>query len=330
MTLPDTGPPPRIALLGLASWDLLLAVSSYPAAGTWAPVADARSLPGGTTANSAVALARLGAQPALVAAVGDDPDGAAIRHSLAAEGVAIDWLATRPGEPTDRSTIVVSAEPAERTIFWQRGAAPRLGDRLAIEAIFNHDLVLLDLPDLPLRRFLLDLPAHSLPRTRLLGTLTHLADDAIPDAFDLALRHDVVVGSEREILTLTGTWTLADATAALQSRIPGANLRAAIVTRGADGCRIVTDHDRWQIPAFPTPVVDPTGAGDAFAAAVAYGLARRWDTADWPRLGRFANAVGALAIRSLGAQTALPRMPEVAALLATHPAPPDHRPTPVT
>jgi sugar/nucleoside kinase (ribokinase family) len=45
-------------------------------------------------------------------------------------------------------------------------------------------------------------------------------------------------------------------------------------------------------------------------------MALRWD---WPRAGRFANAMGALAIRALGAQSSLPTLPEVEALLESHP-----------
>ena len=309
------GAGPRVAAIGLASWDLLLAVERYPELGGWALVGRERSLPGGTTANTAVALARLGAQVALASAVGDDAEGETLRRTLVAAGVDTTWLVTRAGERTDRSTVVVSGHPPERTIFWQRGAEPRRGDKLAIEAIFGHDVVVLDLADVPLRRFLLDLPAHTVPRTRLLGTLTYLTDEAIPDAFDLALRHDVIVGSERDLLAVTGTWTLSDAAAAVRYRMRGENLRAAVVTRGAEGCRIVTEDDLWQIPALSVAAVDPTGAGDAFVAGVAYGLGQRWDLTDWPRIGRFANAVGALAIRALGAQEALPTLGEVVALL---------------
>jgi ribokinase len=96
----------------------------------------------------------------------------------------------------------------------------------------------------------------------------------------------------------------------------GETLRAALITLGAEGCRVVTETDRWHLPAFPVAVADPTGAGDAFAAGVAWGMAQRWP---WREIGRFANAIGALACRSLGAQASLPTLDEVAALLAAHP-----------
>ncbi len=304
---------PRIATIGTASWDRLLTVTRYPAAGEQAAVAADISAPGGTTTNTAVALARLGAAVRVATVVGDDDEGNAVRLALEREGVDADWLLVRRGERTNLATVVVSADPLDRTIYWRQGAGLVRGDRLDIAAIFGHDVVVLDVADAPLRRFLLDLPAHTLPAARLLGTLTYLANPDLPDALELALRHDVVVGSEHDLMTVTGTWTLADATTALQHLMPGTNLRAAVISRGAAGCRIVTNDERWQIPAYPALVVDPTGAGDAFVAGVAYGLAFRWE---WPRIGQFANAVGVLATRSLGAQTSLPTRTEAETLVS--------------
>jgi sugar/nucleoside kinase (ribokinase family) len=96
----------------------------------------------------------------------------------------------------------------------------------------------------------------------------------------------------------------------------GENLRAAFVTRGGEGCRVVTETKSLNIPALSVEVVDPTGAGDAFAAGVAWGMAQRWP---WPEVGRFANAVGALACCALGAQASLPSLQEVETLLASSP-----------
>jgi ribokinase len=141
----------------------------------------------------------------------------------------------------------------------------------------------------------------------------YLANENLPDAFDLALRHDVIVSNERDLLAVTGTWTLSDAVAALQSQMRGATLRAALITRGAEGCRVVTETESLNVPAFEVDAIDATGAGDAFVAGVAWGMAQRWP---WPQVGRFANALGALACCSLGAQASLPTLDEVETLLA--------------
>src|SRR6478609_8214654 len=83
---------PRIATIGLASWDTLLAVDSYPTPGGYAIVDRQASLPGGTTTNSAVALARIGAEVSFVGLVGDDAPGQTIGNSLDREGVNTRWL----------------------------------------------------------------------------------------------------------------------------------------------------------------------------------------------------------------------------------------------
>jgi sugar/nucleoside kinase (ribokinase family) len=142
--------------------------------------------------------------------------------------------------------------------------------------------------------------------------MTYLDDPGIPDAFEIALRYDVLVGNRRELLALTGQPTLDSAIAHVQSAMPGANLRAGVITQGADGSTAFIRSERWDATAFPIDVVDTTGAGDAFAGAVAYAMALRWD---WPVVIRFANAVAGLSTRSLGAQTALPTWDEVTHLL---------------
>lgn len=298
--------------MGFATWDRLLKVRRFPNPGQQVIVEDDISAAGGTSTNMAVALARFGARASLVAAIGDDQAGESIQAVLRDAGVDPSWLVIRPGQRTDRATIIVSDVPQDRTILWHQGAALARGDKLDITGLFDQDVLVLDMADAGLRRWLLDLPAHTQPRARLLGTMAYLAHSDLVDAFALLLRHDVVVGNSKEVMTITGTWTLSDAETALQRRMRGENLRVAIITSGPVGCRVITEDQRLRIPAFRVPVVDPTGAGDAFAAAVAYGMALRWD---WARVGEFANAAGGLAIRALGAQTGLPTLDDVEHLI---------------
>jgi sugar/nucleoside kinase (ribokinase family) len=308
---------PSIACIGVSDWDRLIAVTDYPEAGGIASVREEVSAPGGPTTNTAVALSRLGAGVVLATAVGADERGQLMRRSLEASGIDTRWITVKPEQITTLATVIVSRNPLDRTIFVETGAQLVRGDQLDIARLFGGDVLVLDVADVPLRRFLLDLPAHTIPTTRILGPLRYLAHEGLPDAFDLALRHDVIVGNEPDLLVVTGTWTLSDATAALQHRMRGENLRAALITRGGEGCRVVTESKSLNIPAFSVEVVDPTGAGDAFVAGVAWGMAQRWP---WPDVGRFANAVGALACRSLGAQASVPSLEDVKTLMASTPA----------
>lgn len=307
---------PRINCIGLSSWDRLISVPAYPEVGGQADVLEEVSAAGGTTTNTAVALARLGADVGLATAIGDDDRGELVRAGLAAEGIDTSWVTVKPGEVTDLATVIVSREPLDRTIFWEQGAQLRRHDKLDIFGLMSGEVLVVDVGDAPLRRFLLDLPAHTVPNAQLLGSLTYLANEQLADAFDLALRHDAIVTNVRDLQDVTGTWTLSDATTALQHRMRGANLRAALVTLGAEGCHVVTETERKRVPAYKVEVVDPTGAGDAFVAGVAWGMAQRWE---WDEVARFANAVGALSCCSLGAQTSLPSLEDVRTLMRDAP-----------
>lgn len=310
----------RIAAVGQVTWHRHLVVDCWPPPGGSEIVHAEHSGLGGSTAVSSVALSRLGAQVSFAGVVGDDDEGATLRTALQAEGVDTGWLAIRQGQRTDTATIVISGTPPERTILRNPGAQIVRGDRLDIAALFDHDVVLLDVADAPLRRFLTDLPAHTLPRTRLVAPLTDLVREDLSDALEVALRHDVLIGTERQVRALVRAETLDEAVMTIQLQMRGNNLRSLVIFLGATGCRICTPAEIWNISGFPAAMLNATAAGDAFVAGVVYGIARRWP---WPEVGRFANAVRTLSTRNLRAQETLgtlPSLDEVEHFLERHPS----------
>jgi adenosine kinase len=77
-------------------------------------------------------------------------------------------------------------------------------------------------------------------------------------------------------------------------------VRALIVTRGADGSVIYTAHSEIAIPrATARAIVDPTGCGDAYRAGLMHGLMHGLD---WELTGRIASLMGALKIEVRGTQ----------------------------
>ncbi len=85
-----------------------------------------------------------------------------------------------------------------------------------------------------------------------------------------------------------------------------------VLTRGEHGCAIYRKRERpLDVPAFPTQIVDPTGAGDTFATAF---LIRYHETRDLVQAARFANAAASLAISSVGAEN-MPTRAQVEARL---------------
>ncbi len=70
-----------------------------------------------------------------------------------------------------------------------------------------------------------------------------------------------------------------------------ASTRLVFVTRGADGCDVYTPEGVLHAGVFPAEVVDPTGAGDTFAAATACGLACGLEPLAAARLGAAAASI---------------------------------------
>ncbi|MFN3763380.1 MAG: PfkB family carbohydrate kinase [Anaerolineae bacterium] len=76
-----------------------------------------------------------------------------------------------------------------------------------------------------------------------------------------------------------------------------AQTRILAVTRGARGCSVYADGRVWHLPAFPAREVDPTGAGDVFAAVF---FACLWRGDDPVQAARRANCVAAISVTRPG------------------------------
>ncbi len=83
--------------------------------------------------------------------------------------------------------------------------------------------------------------------------------------------------------------------------------RIAVMTQGPRGCIVFTQGLERQVPGFPVPEVDPTGAGDVFAAAL---LIRLQEIQDPFQAARFANATASFCVQAPGA-TGIPTRAQV-------------------
>lgn len=306
---------PSVGAFGMLTWDQVLQVDDFPGAGSYRVVRRMIEQSGGTTGNMSVALARLGVDVSLASCVGDDDVGQRLLGELTAEGCGVQHVTILPETATDRGIIISSGNGAtsDRTIFWIQGARLKHGSHLPVEEFFARDLVLVDVDDPRLRLFLLDLPMHVSPRTRIFGTMTFLSELEPWHALELALRHDYLSGNIQEFLYATGCDTLGDAVERFQREMVLSQVRFAAISDGPKGCYLITRDSMMHVPAFVVDARDPTGAGDAFAAGIAYGVIHRWELWD---SGRFANALGALATRELGARSSLPSMDELESFLS--------------
>ncbi|MFH1571501.1 MAG: carbohydrate kinase family protein, partial [Gemmatimonadota bacterium] len=90
----------------------------------------------------------------------------------------------------------------------------------------------------------------------------------------------------------------------------------AVITCGARGALAARAGEAWRAAAYPVPVVDPSGSGDAFTSGLVAGVLQGWDL---PRALRWASALGASAVRAVGTTPGVFSAAEAEEFVATHP-----------
>jgi sugar/nucleoside kinase (ribokinase family) len=260
-------------------------------------------------------LAKWDVPVSLVSVIGDDDAGARARAILANGRVDLTHLATREGKLTTREIVSIDNSGTEIPVEDFQG--PRLvrGDRLDIYDIFSHDLVLLDLDDFALRQFLVDLPAHTVPTTRLLGTLTGLTNPSEPERLRVALAHDAIVATEPEFLALTGAASLEAGLTQFHQTMRISNLRAAILLR-SNGTTILTPAARSEVERSVS-LTFSASARAAYLAGVAYGMAHRWP---WDQVVRFAGGAATLTSTGPSGGADIPALDQISPRLDLNPA----------
>jgi ribokinase len=291
--------------------DLVVRSARLPRPGETIIGREALEIPGGKGANQAVAAARLDADVAMIARVGNDAFGQRLRTGLQQEGVDVSRVIVTRNCASGLAIVAVE-DSGENAITVLPGANGRLSAedvRSASDLIRDADVLLLQL-EVPLETVLaaIDLAARH-------ETLVILDPAPAPESFPSNLLSvDVACPNETEATALTGIsiTTLEDAAAAAR-RLREMGTRHAVITLGSQGALICGPDDRCErIPSFAITAVDTTAAGDAFAAALGVGLAQGKTISD---AVPYACAAGALAASRAGARPSMPSAADVAQLL---------------
>ncbi|HET9489673.1 MAG TPA: ribokinase [Methylomirabilota bacterium] len=301
---------PRVLVVGSANVDFTVQVARLPRPGETVSGGTLLVNHGGKGANQAVAARRLGAEVRLIACVGDDASGRAIRQALAGEGIGVDGVVASAVAATGTALIVVDTEGRN-----QIAVAPGANRALDVEHLRARDedfawtqVVVCQL-ETPLASV-----GWALEAARRRRAITILNPAPPPDApleFLALVDYLTPNGGEAERLGGVPVRDRAEAAqAAGRLRQRGAGV--VVVTLGEEGVLAHGPAGLHHAPAFPIVAVDTTAAGDAFNGALAVALAEGAELA--PAL-RFANATAALACTRRGAQASLPTRSEVERLL---------------
>jgi 5-dehydro-2-deoxygluconokinase len=301
---------------------------------------DARSFAmylGGSSANLAFGVARLGCKTAMISRVGDEQLGRFLNETLQREGCDISQVQTDP----ERLTALVLLGLKDRDTFPLLFVRENCAD-MAIEAEqISEDFVA------GCRALAITGTHLSTPTTRLAsltalsyarrhGTTTVLDIDYRPVLWGLTPRgagenryvpdaavtaqlqqalpwFDLLVGTEEEFFIAGGVANdLIASLRVVRELCPDATL---VVKRGALGCCVIEGEIPDDIDAAPTyrgervEVLNVLGAGDAFLSGL---LASLLQGKDWAESTRVANACGAIVVSRHACSAAMPTPAELA------------------
>jgi ribokinase len=299
----------KIAVLASFNMDLVMRTARRPGAGETLQ-GDFAMFLGGKGFNQAIAARRLGAEVVVTGRVGDDEFGRRFLDALDREGIDRRAVVVDASDGTGVASITV--EPDGTNTILQAPRANRHVSQKDIEraagALASADVAMLQLETS-------DRAAAAFARAmRSAGARTLLNPaPAAPAAADLLALTDIIVPNQLEAEALAGVRinSVDDAFAAADA-IRALGPSAAVITLGERGAIGRSADKRVHESRRDVPVVDTTGAGDAFCAALAVRFAEGAGLRD---AVRFANAAGALACTKHGAQPSMPARHDVEALL---------------
>jgi len=300
-----------VAILGIYVADLAFRAKHMPGVGQTIAGSGFAMGPGGKGSNQAVAAARAGAQVAFISTIGNDAFGA---HALAlwqADGIAprVKQVDTHP---TGAAFIYINEDNGDNAIIVVAGAAGLIGvaDVEAATDAIEAARVFVTQLEQPA-----DAALRGLQIARAAGTIT-VFNPAPALPFDDAVYPlcDFITPNEHEAALLTGLpVTNLDEARAAGDVLLARGVKCALITLGAQGALLHSAAESLLIaPFFAGPVLETTGAGDAFnggfAAALAEGKSPR-------EAAMFAAAVAAISVTRAGTAPSMPARADVDALM---------------
>jgi ribokinase len=300
---------PDVVALGDLNVDIIAQFPSYPAEGQDALATSTEFHCGGSAANTAMALARMGFDVNLIARVGPDPLATKALQGLAESGILPVGLQRDATVATGLMYVVVTAN-GERTILGDRGANACTDPHQVPEAIirdarFFHlsGYALLADPQRSAALLALEMACrHGL--TVSLDPGLSVSQSALDEMRALLSVVDILLPNLTEAQMLAG---VGDSRACVRSLLE-AGAKLVVLKLGREGCLVGSQLGLVHVPGFRVRARDTTGAGDYFAAGFVAGFL---GTLSWPAAALLGNAMGAAAVVRAGAGTSVPGAQEI-------------------
>lgn len=293
-----------VVVLGGAAMDRVAEVGQLPGKDSLVLAWSDHLFPGGSAANVAVGLARLGHRTGFVGKVGNDAAGQQLMRAFDDEGVDTSALIVEHGSAT--ATCFIAVDPAgERSIVAFPGAALIESVKELHLDYFSSARALYVGPSFPDVALAAIDTVHKTAGTVFYAPSGAWGADGLEGISGLVEQTDVLILSQTEAAALTGRSDAGDSGRLVQGLGPP----VVIITLGASGVLVRQAEVEHIVAPFPVEHVrDTTGAGDAFAAGMISYFLRTPEpqSANWTNAATQGCAAAALKIQHLGARNGLP------------------------
>jgi ribokinase len=305
-----------VSVVGSVHMDVIATADRLPGKGESVVGHRMALSPGGKGGNQAAQAALNDARTFLIGRIGRDHFGDQLRAALARTGVDTTYLTVDSQEATGISPVLTGADGEYASIIVPgAGQLLKPQDVEAARTAFTQSAVLLLQLEIPVQ---ISIHAARLARSLGLQVMFNASPapaDAgkIPAALWSNVDVLVVNGVELQRLSAIPVADVSAAVTASEGLRRQFSIPSVIVTLGGHGVMALDDRGSRHLPAWPVPVVETIGAGDAFAGVLASELARGRNLDEALPL---ANAAGALAVTRHGAHDSLPTGAQIRAFLA--------------
>lgn len=296
-----------VVVLGSYVADVAFRTEKLPAWGETYMGTEFKLGPGGKGSNQAVAAARAGAKVSFISKVGRDLFGEMARRIYREEGIDTSHL-LETASATGAAAIIIDANKGENAIIVVPGACFELTTEEVEDA---HSLVVGAAVLVAQLELSLPTVEYGLRMAHKAGVETILnpaPGRKLPDSIFGYCDYLIPNETEAEMLTGIRVVSLEDAERAADALLER-GVRNVVVTLGAKGALVKNAATREHVPAFDAgPVVETTGAGDAFCGGFAVA---RSEGMEIVQAARFGCAVAGISVTRRGTAPSMPYRREV-------------------
>jgi ribokinase len=296
-----------VVSVGNLNFDIYLRAGGIPGPDERVEALELYTGGGGSAANFALAIARMGLRARFIGAVGDDPLGEMSLMELAAGGVDVSRVKRVHGVPSGIVVVIVDESGVKRMLAYRGANALLAPEDLTPEKFEGARHVHVATGRVEIIKRAGGLAREAGASLSVDGGMA-LAGRGLERLREVLGGADVAFFNYAEARAATG---LDDPERIVEALSAGLRVGEVVVTLGAGGA-IASDGRRTvRVPAIKAAAVDTTGAGDSFAAAYVAALLRGADMRE--RLA-FASAAAAIKVSRRGARSS-PSYDEVVSLL---------------